>query len=300
MSQDSSKALLNVQSANELPVPALRKRCDPALLKFSTTDELPDLQNVIGQPRAFRALELGSEVSGPGYNTFVLGLPGSGRTTLSLEYLERKTVNEPVPDDWCYVNNFDDPHKPKAISLPAGKGIEFRKDVMELIVRCEAEIPRAFESEEYVRERDRLVAELKKNQETEFIRLQKYVEKYNFVISRTPFGFVLAPAVGGKPLTPEDLEGLSEEQRSKLEQLHTKLGEEVEKTLKKLRDLERSAAEALSELNERTALFVIVPVIQVLKEKYSSIEGVLAYLDEVQKDIVFNTNQFRPSLQEGS
>ena len=300
MTQDGSNALLTAQSPNELPIPALRKGCDPDSLQFNTTDELPDLQNVIGQPRAFRALELGSEVSGPGYNTFVLGLPGSGRTTLSLEYLERKAVNEPVPEDWCYVNNFDNPHKPKAISLPAGRGIEFRKDVMELVVRCEAEIPRAFESEEYVRERDRLVAELKKNQETEFIRLQKYVEKYNFVISRTPFGFVLAPAVGGKPLTPEDLEGLSEEQRSKLDQLHGKLGEEVEKTLKKLRDLERSAAEALSELNERTALFVIVPVIQVMKEKYSSFEGVIAYLEEVQKDIVFNTNQFRPSLQEGS
>jgi len=174
MSQDETLALSNTQPANELPISALRKRCDPDSLEFKTTDELPDLQDVIGQPRAFRALELGSEVSGPGYNTFVLGLPGSGRTTLSLEYLERKAVNEPVPEDWCYVNNFDNPHQPKAISLPAGRGHEFRKDMMELLIRCEREIPRAFESEEYVNERDRLVAELKKNQETEFIRLQKY------------------------------------------------------------------------------------------------------------------------------
>ena len=300
MSPDESLALSNAQSANKLPVSALRKRCDPDALEFKSTDELPDLQDVIGQPRAFRALELGSELSGPGYNTFVLGLPGSGRTTLSMEYLERKAVNEPVPEDWCYVNDFDNPHKPKAISLPAGKGHEFRKEMVELLIHCEREIPRAFESEEYVNERDRLVADLKKNQEAEFIRLQKYVEKYNFVISRTPFGFVLAPAVGGKPLTPEDLEGLSQEQRSKLEQLHAKLGEEVEKTLKKLRDLERSAAEALSKLNERTALFVIVPVIQGMREKFAAIEGVIAYLDEIQQDMVFNTNQFRPSMQEGS
>src|SRR5574341_812917 len=175
------------ESPASLPPSALRRLCDPGGFSFSTTDDLPDLQNVIGQPRAIRALELGSEVSGPGYNTFVLGLPGSGRTTLSRGYLERKAALQPVPDDWCYVNNFENPHQPKAIHLPAGRAVEFHKDLLELIVRCQRDVTRLFESEEYTQERDRIVNELKKNQETEFLRLQEHVEKFSFVIVRTPF-----------------------------------------------------------------------------------------------------------------
>ena len=284
----------------ELPASALRKSCDPNRLKFSTTDELPDLQNVIGQPRAFRALELGSEVTGPGYNTFVYGLPGSGRTTLSREFLERKAAEQPVPDDWIYVNNFDNPHQPKALALPAGKGACFRRDMDSLVSKCEIEIPRIFESEEFVKERDRLVAELKKEQEAEFIRLQKHAEKFNFTIGRTTFGFVLAPAVQGKMLTPEEIEALSPDQRAKLDQLQAKLGEEVEKSLRKLRELELAASQAISQLTERTILFVIGPLIQNLKDKYAAHESLVAYLEDVQGDIVSNADRFRPGQSEGT
>jgi hypothetical protein len=127
----------------ELSPDALHLPCDPTKLGFQTTDELPDLQDVIGQPRALRALELGSEVAGTDYNIFVLGLPGSGRTTLSKEYLLRKAAGEPIPDDWCYVNNFDNPYTPKALRLPPGCGQQFRKDMLELLALLSAiaEIP---------------------------------------------------------------------------------------------------------------------------------------------------------------
>ncbi len=276
-----------------LPPSALRRLCDPSSLPFETTDELPDLQEVIGQPRAIRALELGAEVSGSGYNTFVLGLPGSGRTTLSREYLERKAASEAVPDDWCYVNNFENPRRPKALRLPHGRAVELRKDIQELVSRCQKDIARVFESEEYAQARDHLINETKRNQEAEFMRLQGYVEKYNFVILRTPFGFVLAPAVEGKPLKPEELEKLSEEQRAKLSQLQTKLTEEVEKAINRIKEMERAAAQQLSELNERTALFVLAPLMQALKSKYAGIESVLSHLDAIQADIVANVDRFR-------
>ena len=143
----------------ELSADRLTKSCDPSSLSFANTNELPDLQNVIGQPRALRALELGSQVSGPGYNIFVFGQPSSGRTTLTQEYLIRKAADEPVPDDWCYVFSFKDAHKPLALRLPAGRGVEFRKAIQEFILFCQNEIPRVFESEEYIQERDRLVNE---------------------------------------------------------------------------------------------------------------------------------------------
>jgi len=283
----------------ELSPNALRRMCDPTGLNFDTTNDLPDLQDVIGQPRALRALELGSEVPGAGFNIFVLGAPGSGRTTLSQEYLKRKAAAEPVPDDWIYVYNFENPYAPRSIRLPAGRGAEFDKEMKDLVGHCEKEIPRAFESEEYVHERDQLVSELKKNQEAEFSKLQGYVEKYNFVLVRTSSGFVLAPAVQGKPLKPEDIEGLSPEQRSKLEGLQEKLGEEAENTLNRLREMERLATEQLNELNIRTARFLVSPLVKRVKENYTGFDQVLAYLDTVESDIISNIGQFQPSQAAG-
>ena len=281
-------------TGNHIPASALQNPCDPKSLKFDTTDELPDLEFVIGQPRAIRALELGSEVTGQGYNTFVLGIPGSGRTTLSQEYLERKAKEEPTPDDWCYVNNFENQRHPIALRLPAGLAVEFRKDIQELITQCERGISQQFESKEYVVERDRLVNELKKNQEAEFIRLQQYVEKFSFVIGRTPFGFVLVPAVEGKPLKPEDIEKLTPEQRAKFNQVQEKLGKELEKSLKRLREMEKTTSEQLSELNTRTVLFLLDPLLEILNTKYAGLEVVLKHLKNIQADIIANPDQFRP------
>jgi Cdc6-like AAA superfamily ATPase len=141
---------------------SLIRHSDPSSLQFSTTDELPALHNVIGQPRALRALELGMDVTGIGYNIFVLGIPDSGRTTLTRNYLLQKAQSGETPDDWCYVNNFENPHQPNALSLPAGKGVIFRDDMKGLIALCAQNISRAFESEEYSNEHERLRFKLKK------------------------------------------------------------------------------------------------------------------------------------------
>ena len=286
--EDSNPPLL----PDRLAPAQLCRICDPTSLGFNTTDDLPDLENVIGQPRAIRSLELGSEVAGPGYNTFVMGISGSGRTTLTREYLERKAAKEPVPDEWCYVNNFENPRHPKALCLPPGRGAEFARDIQELIRSCEIDAARTFESEGYTQERDRLVDEMKKNQEAEFIRLQQHVEKYNFVLVRNPFGFILIPAVQGKPLKPEEIEMLSEEQKTKLAQLQTRLQEEVEKSLARLKEIESAASNQLKELNERTILFGLEPLIEDLTSKYSGLDGVLNHLQAIKTDIVDNASQF--------
>ena len=115
------------------------------------------MKDVIGQPRAFRALDLGIEVSRIGYNIFVLGIPDSGRTTLTLEYLQRKAALGLVPEDWCYVNNFDNPRQPRALHLPAGRASELQKDMLSFVAECKLHIPEVFTTEEYSHERDRLV-----------------------------------------------------------------------------------------------------------------------------------------------
>ncbi|NUM44108.1 MAG: AAA family ATPase [Anaerolineales bacterium] len=272
---------------------ALRRPCDPTTLSFQTTADLPDLANFIGQPRAYRGLELGSEVTGLGYNIYVMGLPASGRTTLSREYLEQKAATLPTPQDLCYVNNFTDPHEPKALPLPTGRGTEFRKDMEALLTRGEQEIQRAFNSDEYSKEASRLADDLQKNREAALSRLQAYAAKYNFLIARTPFGFVLVPSVDGQPLKPEEIEKLAPENLEKLKELELKVSAEVKKTLEKVREMERTAQETLHELDTRTALFVVEHLVDSLREKYTGLDQILAYLNAVQKDIVENVDPFR-------
>ena len=283
----------------ELPASILHNRCDPASLGFSTTDELPDLQDVIGQPRALRALELGSEVAGAGYNIFVLGAPGSGRTTLSQEYLQRKAENEPVPDDWCYVFNFDNPHAPHALCLPAGQGQELRKDMQSLVTYCEREIPKAFESQEYIQDRDRILNELKKTQEDEFQQLQEHVGKFNFLLMRTSAGVVLTPSIQGHPLETADVEKLSPEQREKFKELVVQLSADVERTLNHLRELGHTADQKLKELHQKMITYIIEPMIRNLTEKYAPdpsatySQTITAFLHAVQSDISTNSAQFK-------
>lgn len=278
----------------DLTVDQLFRACDPDTLPFDTTNELPDLQDVIGQPRAFRALELGSEVIGIGYNIFVLGLPDSGRTTLTYNYLQRKAAQSPVPDDWCYVNNFDNPRRPHALRVPAGMATELRNDMQQLVGECKLNIPRVFSSEEYIHERDRLVNALKEKMQYELAQLEEYVSRHNFILIKTPYGIFLAPAIDGKPISPDALEKLSDEQKEKLHRLQDKLSENMEKTLARMREIEQAANEEINDLNLRSVLFIIRPLIENLKSKHSGIQPILTYLDQVQTDMTHHMSRFLP------
>jgi predicted ATP-dependent protease len=281
------------QLLSELRVDQLSRGCDPDTLPFHTTDELPGLQEVIGQPRAFRALELGIEVDGIGYNIFVLGVPDSGRTTLTLDYLKRKAAQSPKPEDWCYVNNFENPGQPRALRLPAGMAVELRKDMKTLVGGCADHIPQVFSSEEYTRERDRLVNAMNQKIKRELSQLEEHLLRYNFILLKTPYGLFLSPGLQGKPLTNEEFEKLSGEQKEKLAQLQEKLSGSVEKTLALLHEIEQTAQTELQDLDLRTSLFIIRPFINDLKAKYAGVLAVMNFLDLVQVDMVRNASQFR-------
>lgn len=278
----------------ELSFELFSRRTDPASLGFAVTSELPDLQDVIGQPRALRALELGSEVGGTGYNIFVLGLPGSGRTTLSQEYLQRKAISESVPDDWCYVQNFENPRLPRALRIPPGRGQELRRTFSTFIQRIRSDLPRAFESDAFTQERDRLVHSMQSVQESEFAALQQKASLSGFLVVRSPYGILLAPASQGKPLPPEELEKLTEEQRLKIKELQAQLEVEIASSLEKLQDLANQTNKALEEISLRTVSFVIDPLLGEIRNSFQDHQPVLDHLEAIKQDILENINRFQP------
>lgn len=279
---------------HEIPIDEWSRPCSPEQFSFETTNDLPDLADVIGQPRAFRALELATEVGGIGYNIFVLGVPDSGRTTLTREYLLRKAANSPTPDDWCYVHNFDDPHQPRALRLPAGRGVELRREMATMTAGCKTNIQRAFASEEYAHERDRLLNAAKETQALELNQLEETLRRYNFILLKTPYGLAIGPGIQGKPLTQEEFDKLSDEQKEKLRQLQEMLSANLEKTLARLREIERAAQEGLNDLDLRTSMYIISPLLDDLRARFAGIEPVLAYFEQVEKDLALNAGRFRP------
>jgi Cdc6-like AAA superfamily ATPase len=134
--------------------------CDPAQFEFETTDDLPELQGIIGQDRAVRAIDFGVEISSYGFNIYAMGSSGTGKTTTVQTFLQRRADQEPVPDDWCYVNNFVDPKRPRAIQLPAGYGNQLRDDMAEFILDLQRNIPSAFDSEDYRQRAEAIVREM--------------------------------------------------------------------------------------------------------------------------------------------
>lgn len=277
----------------ELSPEALHNPCDLDDFDFETTDELPSLEKVLGQPRAFRALEMGSEVAGPGFNIFVAGLPDSGRTTLTSEYLKRKAIDDPTPDDWCYVNNFDNSHNPKAINLPAGMAPTLRQDCQNLIDRCKQEIRQAFTSEEYNQERSKLSQAMQAEQEEEFKKLEAKAKENNFAITRTPSGIAIIPTVDGEPLKPEEIKQLSEQHQDKLKKLQSRLQHSTQETIRKIQAIGEAYYQRFQELDKHTAVFAIEHLFDQVKGKYEQFDKVIEHLDTVQEDIVENVDKFR-------
>ena len=277
----------------ELTPEALHNPCDPDDFDFETTDELPTLEKVLGQPRAFRALEMGSEVAGPGFNIFVAGLPDSGRTTLTSEYLKRKAINDPTPDDWCYVNDFDNPHNPKAINLPAGEAPALKQDCQNLIERCKQEIRQAFTSEEYNQERNKLSQAMQAEQEAAFKKLEAKAKENNFAITRTPSGIAIIPTADGEPLKPEEIEQLTEQNQEKLKLLQSRLRQDTQETIRKIQAIGEAYYQRFQELDKHTAVFTIEHFFDQVKGKYEQFDKIIEHLEAVQEDIVENVDKFR-------
>ena len=277
----------------ELRPEALRRTVDPAELSFRSTAELEPLPGTIGQQRAVEAIGFGVGIPSPGYNTYALGPAGTGRTTIIMRLLQREAANRPVPDDWCYVNNFADPHRPRALRLPAGKGTQLRSDMNNLIDELTTEIPKAFESEDYERQKERIGREIADQKQEEFSKLERYAAERGFTLVRTPAGIGIVPVRDGQPITPEQYSQLDKGTREHLEEESRQIQAALNATLRHARRLDRTARERVQRLDAEVAAFATGAVFDELREAYADFPAVIEYLNAAQKDIIDNVDTFR-------
>jgi lon-related putative ATP-dependent protease len=277
-----------------LPASELYRRCDPELLPFATTAELADLDVPIGQDRALAALELGVGMSAQGYNLFVLGRPGSQRRRIATEFLERDAARRAALSDWCYLNNFADERKPIAVRLPAGRGVELRRDMTRLVEELRSAIPAAFESEHYRNGVAELNQEFEDRHRAAIESLQEEASKQDLSLVPTPHGFALAPMRHGKLLAEQEFENLPPEEKQKTAELMEQMTEKLRSHIEELPRWHKEHRDRLKALNREVTELATGQLISQLQALYRDFPQIVAYLDEVREDVLQNARSFFP------
>ena len=271
----------------------LHRACDPDQFSFRTTAEVADLTDIIGQARAMDAVRFGSDIRRDGYNLFVLGSSGMGKHSLVKQFLESRANREAEPADWCYLNNFTQPHKPKVLKLPCGKGEELRQHMERLVDYLRSAVPVQFESEEYRSRISAIQQEYNERQEREIAELGEEAEKKEIILLRTPEGFALAPGRNREVIPPDEYDKLPQEKKDRIEADISELQTHLEKILSHLPQRRRERSERIKQLNYEMMLSSVAHMIDELRAIYAGLPGVLAYLDAVQQDMVMHVDDFR-------
>jgi len=277
----------------ELSFKELKKYYDLTTFEYETTEDFPPVEEVIGQERAVKAIEFGLNIDAPGYNIYVTGMSDTGRTSTVKEILEKISPKMKVPDDWCYIYNFQDPDHPLAINLPSGKGREFEKDMRELVRVLSTEIPRVFENEDYKKKRSQL-AEKYELQKKELISgVEKIIKEKNFQMVKTPFGFTTIPLKkDGQPFSQLEFQKLKDKEKKKIEAETANLQKEIANVLETVNTVDRKYREELNKFNRQLTLFVVKHRVERLKKKYKENSLIIKYLNEVKADLIENVGDF--------
>ena len=284
----------------KVPLESLKKVCDDKLFDFKTTEEVLPQEGIIGQERAVKAVEFGLKVKRHGYNIFMMGITGTGKFSYAQNYVKEVAKDESVPEDWCYVYNFENPYEPKALNFPSGKGKDFCEDMEELVEDLKVEIPRAFEGEEYEKEKAEILKEFQQQRNELMEELSKIAQEKGFALKRTPTGFVTIPIVDGKQLSQEEFDQLEEDVKEDLEEKMNEVQLKSMEVTRKILNAEKEVKDKLKQLEKKIGLFAVGHLIDDLKEKYKDYSKVKDYLEEVKEDVLENLDDFKAEEGEQS
>ncbi|WP_129596141.1 Lon protease family protein [Anaerophilus nitritogenes] len=287
-----------MKQRKELSYLQLKKSYNPEDFSFCSTEELDVLDGIIGQNRAEKAMEFGLLVKNSKYNIFVTGLKGTGKKSYIQKIVNEKAKKENIPDDWCYVYNFYNPNHPIAIHVSAGIGRIFSEDMDELVKNLLEEVPKAFSDEGYELEKAEIVKKYKESRDILLDELSKYCLENGFTIKNTTKGFALTPTQDGEAMSDDVYEKLDEEERERIERKAQDVEMKAVEFLKKIKQIESTTKEKISQLDKSIAINTIKPYIDYLVNKYKKYEEIMSYLEDIQEDMIENIYVFDRSESE--
>ena len=240
----------------------------------------------IGQERAREALTFGLGINAKGYNLYVMGEPATGRFTLVKDYIERQVAVLPAPDDWCYINNFDEEREPVALRFPPGGGKAFQKDITSLIDDVLDTFPVAFDNPGYQRRRTSISREFDQKYDSAIDAVERFAKANEVAMNEDGGTITFSPIVDGKPISDAEFATASDEKRQFFYNLIDELENRLSESLLSLPSWKRENSERLRELDKQTAEQGIKPLLKVLEHKYASDLGILKYLKQLKTALV--------------
>lgn len=277
---------------NELTYKDLKKICNPDVFEFETTEELDNVGLVYGQERAVAALQFGLSINSKGYNLYVEGPAGVGKTMYTKEYVSELASKQKTPDDWCYIYNFDNPNEPIAVSLPAGEGKVFAQNMDALIEDVKKYLKRTFNNEDFEKEKKLIKQKYEEKRERLLDNLNKETLKNNFQVKAAPNGIYMLPVFEGKTLDEAEFDKLDDAIKSRYEEKSPIVQEQIMQVIGQLKLIEKESEKKIDEWQSNIALLTINAYINPIRANYKKNTKITAFLDNVKKDILKNIEHF--------
>ena len=281
-----------MKKKNELSYHDLKMTCDTNLFHFETTEELEPTSNGIGQDRGIKALEFGVNVNVKGYNLYMEGPSGTGKTIYTKNYLDSISKKQKVPCDWCYVYNFEKPNEPVAISLPAGQGKEFQNSMNGFIKEIKKDIKKTFNAEAFEKEKALIRQEFENKRSELLDKLNEKSMNYGFQVKAAQNGIYMMPVVEGKVIEEEEFDKLDDSIKKQYEEKSTIVQAQIMEVIGKLKDIERQSEKKVSEWQSNIALLTINVHINYLKSQFKRNKKITKFLNDVRQDVLANISYF--------
>jgi len=276
----------------ELDYTQLKRSCSPEEFSFRTTQEIPPLEGIIGQERAVQALDFGLAVKMKGYNIYMSGPSGTGKTTYARASTEKLAATEPVPSDWCYVYNFQNPRCPLALRFEAGLGKQFKEDMEELVQLLKIELQKVFRADDYEKQKSELLHSFDEERGALMDDMSAMAGEYDFQVKTTNSGIYFMPLVEGKAVGEEEYDNLAEDVKADIEKKSQTVQEKAGSIMRDIRELDKASKKRVEQLDYKVGMFAIGHHIGAVQEKYQEYERVIAYINAMQEDVLENISQF--------
>ena len=281
-----------MKNKNELNYKDLKMTCDPNIFNFDTTADLESIQDGIGQDRGIKALEFGLQVDVKGYNIYIEGPSGVGKTSYTRNYLRKLALKKKVPSDWCYIYNFENPNEPIAVELPAGQGKEFKEAMDGFIKEIRKDIRKTFNNDDFEKEKALIRQEFEVKRTALLDKLNQDASKHNFQVKTAQNGIYMMPIVDGKVLQEEEFDKLDEEIKKEYEEKSVIVQEQIMETISQIKEIERQSDKKISEWQSNVALLTVNVHINYLKSKYRRNKKINHFLNDVKQDVLKNIPTF--------
>ena len=281
-----------MKNKNELSFKDLKMTCNPDIFNFETTADLESIQGGIGQDRGIKALEFGLQVNVKGYNLYLEGPSGVGKTMYTKNYLSQIAAKKKVPSDWCYIYNFDNPNEPIAVELSAGQGKEFKDSMDGFIKEIRKDIRKTFNNDDFEKEKALIKQEFEAKRSALLDKLNVDASKYNFQVKTAQNGIYMMPIVDGKAIEEEEFEKLDDSIKAQYEEKSVLVQEQIMTVIGQIKEIERQSDKKISEWQSNVALLTVNVHINYLKSKYKRNKKINKFLNDVKQDVLKNIPTF--------